>query len=594
MKMVKLTINGDAVSAPAGTTILQAAKQAGIDIPTLCDHPALSSIGACRVCVVEVAGQRNLQAACVFPISEGMEVLTESPRVTKARKLVLDMIFAERNHYCMYCEASGDCELQALGYRYGLDHFTYSTYTTQFGLDASRKDFVMEQNRCVLCSRCIRACSDLVANHTLGLRRRGAKSMVHADANIPFGESSCVECGTCMQVCPTGALFDKRSAFMGRDKQVEHVKSTCGQCSIGCSTDIITRGGNVLRIEGDWDGAVNGGLLCKLGRFNPLYESRQRITTPLVRRKGKLEEATWSEALQTVAKQAEKADAGETGVLTSSFATNEALYILDTVFHKELKVKNRGMLNAAAPDLAKKQKGKLSAIASSDVILVVGADPVAGQPVASFFVKRAVDKGARLIVVDGTENGLAPFAYTTLPMDEIDKAVAIAARADSPIVLYGAGVTKKAAAELKKLEGKASFVALEPGANTYGATAFGFNNGFKPDALKFLYVLLGEQDWDGREIFDKLDKKAFTVVQASFVSPATEQADVVLPMAIWSERAGSLTNTEGTVQHVSKAIEPSGEAKADWDILSLLADKLGKKVGKSLEEITAQAVKELN
>lgn len=594
MKMVKMTINGDAVSAPAGKTILQAAKQAGISIPTLCDHPALESIGACRICVVEVAGQRNLQAACVFPISEGMEVLTESPRVTKARKLVLDMIFAERNHYCMYCEASGDCELQALGYRYKLDHFTYSTYTAPYPLDASRKDFIVEQNRCVLCSRCIRACSDLVANHTLGLRRRGAKSMIHADANVPFGSSSCIECGTCLQVCPTGALFDKRSSFMGRDKQVEYLKSTCGQCSIGCSMEIVTRGGSVLRIEGDWDGAVNGGLLCKLGRFNPLYDERQRITTPLLRRKGKLEQATWNEALQTVAKQIGKTDAAEIGVLTSSFATNEALYLLDALFHKELKATNRGLLNDTAPTLFKKQKGTLANIATSDVILVVGADPVKDQPVASFFVKRAVDKGARLIVIDGADNGLAPFAYLNLTMAEINKAVEIAARADSPLVLYGAGVTEKAAAALKKLEAKASFVALEPGANTYGAAAFGFNNGFKPESLKLLYILLGEQNWDSRELLKKMDKNTFTVVQASFASPLTEQADVVLPMAIWSERSGSLTNTDGTVQQVSKALEPSGEAKADWDILSLLAGKLGKKIGTSLEEISAQAVKELN
>jgi len=594
MKMVNITINGSTVSAPAGNTILQAARQAGIYIPTLCEHPALESIGACRMCVVEVTGQRNLQAACVFPITEGMEVLTETPRVDKARKLVLDMIFAERNHYCMYCESSGDCELQALGYRYGLDHFVYTTYTASFGLDASRKDFVMEQNRCVLCSRCIRACGDLVANHTLGLRRRGAKSMVHADANVPFGESSCIECGTCLQVCPTGALFDKRSAFMGRDTQVEHVKSTCGQCSIGCSMDIVIRGGNVLRIDGDWDGAVNGGLLCKIGRFNPLYDERVRIATPLIRKKGKLEESTWSAALQAIAKEMGRTDAAQMGVLTSSFATNEALYLLNAVFCKELKAKNRGLLNDTAPALFKKAEGKLIDIGKSDVILIAGADPVADQPVASFFVKRAVDKGARLIVVDGPDNGLAPFAHMNLPMADIAQAVAVAARSDAPFVLYGAGVTKQAAAELKKLEGKASFVALSPGANTYAAAAFGFNGSFKPESLSFLYILQGEQPWDGKDILPKLDKKAFTVVQASFESPATAQADVVLPMAIWSERSGSVTNTEGTVQKCSQAVKPLGEAKADWDILSMLAAKLGQKAGKSLEDITAQAVKELN
>lgn len=219
MAKIRVIINGREVLAPLGVTVLQAAQLEGIDIPTLCHHRALMPIGACRICVVEIKGQRNLQAACAFPISEGMEIETESPRVVSARKLILDMLFSERNHYCPFCEISGDCELQNLGYRYGIDHWVYPTYTKGFPVDATRKYFVMEQNRCVLCQRCARACGELVANHTLGLRERGAESMIHADANMPFGESTCISCGTCMQVCPTGSLVDRRSSFMGRGDQ---------------------------------------------------------------------------------------------------------------------------------------------------------------------------------------------------------------------------------------------------------------------------------------------------------------------------------------------------------------------------------------
>lgn len=205
MTMVTISMNGQEVSAPSGSTILQAAKLAGIDIPTLCHHQALVPVGACRICLVEVAGQRSLQTACTFPINSGMQVQTESPRVVSARKLVLDLLFSERNHYCMYCEMSGDCELQNLGYRYGIDHWVYPAYTKPFPVDATHKYILMEHNRCVLCWRCMRACGELVANHTLGLRQRGAETMIHADMNLPFGESSCVSCGTCRQVCPTGA-----------------------------------------------------------------------------------------------------------------------------------------------------------------------------------------------------------------------------------------------------------------------------------------------------------------------------------------------------------------------------------------------------
>ena len=136
-------------------------------------------------------------------------------------------------------------------------------------------------------ARCIRACDELVANHTLGLGQRGSESMVRADANIPLGESSCISCGTCTQVCPTGALFYKRSAFMGKDSLTQKVKSTCNQCGIGCGTEVVTRGGNILCILGDWDAPVNKGLLCKMGRFEPLYDSRKRLTEPLLRTKEK-------------------------------------------------------------------------------------------------------------------------------------------------------------------------------------------------------------------------------------------------------------------------------------------------------------------
>lgn len=594
MSQVALTIDNIKVEVKPGTTVLEAAKQAGIDIPTLCHHSSLVPIGACRICVVEVEGQRNLQAACVFPVMEGMVVQTESPRVVQARKFVLDMLFSERNHYCPFCEASGDCELQNLGYRYGIDHWVYLTYTKAFPVDATRQYFMMDHNRCVLCGRCIRACNELVANHTLGLRQRGAKSMVHADANLSFGESSCISCGSCMQVCPTGALSDNRSAFMGRDIQSEHVKSICSQCSVGCGIDIVTRAGHVLRIESDWEAAVNGGMLCKSGRFDPLDEKRQRIAVPLVRRQGQLQPASWSEALQVVAKRIDGAGAQGMGVLVSSGATNEALYLLNKLFRKELGVTNVGLLDGAAPKPFKRSGGSLADIVQSDVILAVGADPVKDQPIASFLMKRAVDRGARLVIVGGGEgNGLDPFAYQNLGMADIQQAVDMAANADRPVVLYGVGISEVAVKTLKKLEKKAAFISLEPGVNSRAAAAFGFDNGFKPSASKLFYVLSGEKEWAGGDLLEKMGKDAFVVVQASFVSPLTEKADVVLPTTVWSERTGSLTNTEGRVLKLNQAVEPEGEAKQDWEVLSLLADTLGKKAGASLDDISVQAAKEL-
>jgi len=593
MAKIRVIINGNEVLAPLGATVLEAASQAGITIPTLCHHRALKPIGACRICVVDIKGQRNLQAACAFPISEGMEIETENPRVVAARKLILDMLFSERNHYCPFCEASGDCELQNLGYRYGIDHWVYPTYTEEFGLDATRATFVMDQNRCVLCQRCARGCGELVANHTLGLRQRGAESMIHADAEVPFGQSTCISCGTCLEVCPTGAIIDRRSSFMGRGDQSEYVKSVCSKCSVGCGMQIMTRGGNVLRIESDWDSPVNGGLLCKIGRFDPLYDNRTRLAQPMLRRKGKLEPASWSDALKAIAKRLDDAEAKEIGLLVSGDATNEALYLAGRLFQKEMRAKNVGLLSGAAPEWIDKKPGTFNDLVGSGMILVVGANPAKDQPVASFIVKRLVDKGARLVVVDDGENGLSPFAETTLKLADIGKALEMAGEVDRVTVLYGTGLTEKAARTLKKLGKKTAYVALEPGFNTRAAVTLGMNNGFKASAAKVLYVLQGEKDWDSSEILTAAGNGAFIVAQASYASALTDRADVVLPSAIWSERSGSLTNTEGSILMANRAVEPAGEAKPDWEILSLLADKLGKKLGASFDDISARAAKEL-
>lgn len=584
---INIMINGQKISTQSGITILQAARQAGIDIPTLCDHPALSSAGACRICVVEVKGQRNLQTACTFPVTEGMEIQTDSPQTIKARKLVLDMLFSERNHFCPYCEASGSCELQSLGYRYGIDHWVFPTYTKRFPLDASHKYYLMEHNRCILCSRCVRACEEIVANHTLGLRQRGNESMINADTNIPLGASSCVSCGTCVEVCPTGALSDKRSAFTGRNNQTEKIKTTCNKCSVGCGMEIIVRDGNVLRIGSDWDAPVNKGLLCVYGRYEPLQDERRRVTEPLLRKKGNPTPINWTQAMQTLARKIKSTPSKDIGFMASSDATNEAFYLIDKIFRSELKIDNIGLMDKSTPVISQKPLGSVSAVVSGDVILLIGADPAKDQPVASFMIKRAVDHGSRLIIVDDEENGLSPFAYMNLSSHEVDTAVDMLKRAQHPFIVYGVGIAPRAIEILKNIGDKADFLTIEPGVNTKAAAAIKLNNDCNPSSAKLLYILAGEQNDSGVDLIKDIPRKSFVVVQTSYLSPLTERADLVLPAAIWSERSGSLTNTTGLVQMAHKAIEPPGAAKVDWEILSLLAEKLDKKIDVSIEETAA-------
>ena len=575
MSTITITMNGQKVSAQPGQSILRAAQAAGIDIPTLCHHPALAPIGACRVCLVEVTGQRTLQPACTFPVADRMEVQTESPKVVRARKFVLDLIFSERNHFCMTCTVSGGCELQDLGYRYGLDHWTYPTYTQRFPVDASPPHHLLDHNRCVLCRRCLRACAELVANHTLDLRQRGANTMVTADMDVPLGESTCVNCGTCVNVCPTGALIDKRSAFMARPPEVERVATVCSQCSLGCGVNVVMHRGQVLRLESQWDAPVSGGLLCRMGRFEALADGRPRLLEPMLKDKGQHVPVSWEAALATASQRLGATAPPRLGVFTTSRLTNEAMGLLHAIFVKHLKAAHRGASHAAAPGMPACRCGKLADIADSDLVLVAGSDPARNQPVASFLIKRALDRGARLVTVESRPTDLTAFAETTFPPQQISKAVALARAAEKPVVIYGAGLTPAEATALRKLEAKAVFIPLHPGVNTLTAETLELNGKMDAAACDTLFIAAGEENGTIEAITQKARPKAFVIVQASYGSALADRADLVLPMATWLERSGTFTNTEGTIHRAHAALTPSGQSRPDWDILGRLAERLG-------------------
>lgn len=587
MSTITITMNGQKVSARPGQTILRAAQAAGIDIPTLCHHPALAPIGACRVCLVEVAGQRTLQPACTFPVADRMEVQTESPKVVRARKFVLELIFSERNHFCMTCEMSGGCELQDLGYRYGLDHWTYPTYTQRFPVDASPPHHLLDHNRCVLCRRCLRACAELVANHTLDLRLRGANTMLTADMDVPLGESTCVNCGTCVNVCPTGALIDKRSAFMARPADVERVATVCSQCSLGCGVNVVMHRGHVLRLESLWDAPVNGGLLCRTGRFEALADGRPRLLAPMLKEKGQHVPVSWEAALAAASQRLGATAPKRLGLFTTTRLTNEAMGLLHAIFVKHLKAAQRGASHGAAPGMAACRCGKLADIADSDLILLAGSDPARDQPVASFLIKRALDRGARLVTVESRPTELTAFAETILTPRQISQAVALARAAEKPVVIYGAGLTPAAATALRKLATKAVFIPLHPGVNTLTAETLALNGKLNAAACDTLFIAAGEENGTMEAVMQKAAPKAFVIVQASYGSALTDRADLVLPMATWLERSGTFTNTEGTIHRAHAALTPSGQSRPDWDILGRLAERLGLDAAIAKEAILA-------
>lgn len=225
MSVVTLTINGETVSAQEGQTLLSVLRDHGVDVPTLCHLDGLSERGGCRLCLVELAGSNKLQASCVTTVQEGMVVQTHTDRLLAYRKQILEMLFAERNHVCAVCVMNGNCELQWQAAQAGMDHVRYDYLHPDLPMDASHDRFVLDHNRCILCTRCVRVCDEVEGAHTWDVMGRGINSLVITDLHQPWGSSaSCTSCGKCVQVCPTGALFAKGATVAEMEKQHDFLR----------------------------------------------------------------------------------------------------------------------------------------------------------------------------------------------------------------------------------------------------------------------------------------------------------------------------------------------------------------------------------
>jgi predicted molibdopterin-dependent oxidoreductase YjgC len=304
--MPKITLNGETVEAQEGQTLLEIAREQGYYVPSLCFHPKVGQSGICRICAVEVEGARGLVMSCITQATEGMVVRTETEQVLEARRMVVDLLLSDGKHDCLSCEMCGTCELQDAAYHLGIMKPSYPMDAPPVAMDLSHPMIIRNPNKCIHCYRCIKACNEVVVNEVLDMGYRGNQSVVVADQMLPLGESSCVGCGECVQICPTGALVEKKSKGKGRTWELEKVRTTCPYCGVGCQLILhVDRAKNrVVKVTGDEEGPSNLGMLCVKGRFAfDFPASENRLTQPLIKKNGKHVPVSWDEALDYTAQR---------------------------------------------------------------------------------------------------------------------------------------------------------------------------------------------------------------------------------------------------------------------------------------------------
>ncbi len=418
-EMVTLTIDGREVSVPAGTSVMRAAAEVGGSIPKLCATDNMKAYGSCRLCLVEIEGARGTPASCTTPVGPGMKVKTQTPRLDKLRKGVMELYISDHPLDCLTCSANNDCELQdqaaAVGLRdvrYGYEGDNHLGAQT----DGSNPYFDFDPSKCIVCSRCVRACDEVQGTFALTIDSRGFASKVSAgQTGDDFLSSECVSCGACVQACPTATLQEKSVKAIGKPERA--VVTTCAYCGVGCTFRAEMRGEQLVRMVPWKDGKANRGHSCVKGRFAYGYANHQdRILNPMIRDTidEPWREVSWEEALSFTANriQAIKAQHGARalGGITSSRCTNEETYLVQKLIRSVFGANNvdtcarvchsptgYGLKTTFGTSAGTQD---FDSVMDSDVILLIGANPTDGHPVFGSRMKRRLRQGAKLIVID--------------------------------------------------------------------------------------------------------------------------------------------------------------------------------------------------
>ena len=417
---LKVKIDGIEVEVPNGTSVMRAAAEAGIQVPKLCATDSLNAFGSCRMCLVEIDGKKGTPASCTTPCEQGMVVKTQTPKVERLRRGVMELYISDHPLDCLTCPANGDCELQDMAgvvglrdVRYGFEGSNHLNEET----DSSNPYFSYDSSKCIVCNRCVRACDEIQGTLALTIQGRGFNSRVSA-GGTDFMSSECVSCGACVQACPTATLQEKNVIDLGMPTRT--VLTTCAYCGVGCSFKAELRGDELVRMVPYKDGGANEGHSCVKGRFAWGYASHpDRKTKPLIRQKitDPWQEVSWEEAISFAAQGLkniqQKYGKQAIGGITSSRCTNEEVFVVQKMIRTAFgnnNVDTCARVCHSPTGYGLKQTFGTSAgtqdfksVAKSDVIMVIGANPFAAHPVFASRMKRRLRQGAKLIVLDPRE-----------------------------------------------------------------------------------------------------------------------------------------------------------------------------------------------
>ena len=600
--MPKLTIDGIAVEVPVGSTVLQAAEAAGIEIPRFCYHDRLSIAGNCRMCLVEIEKTPPKPiSSCTYPVAEGMVVHTDTPMVRNGRRGVMEFLLINHPLDCPICDQGGECDLQDQALGYGADHSRY----------AENKRAVKDKNlgplvqtvmtRCIHCTRCIRFISEVAGVPELGATARGEHMEVGTYVEKALGSELS---GNIIDLCPVGALTSKPYAFVARSWELQKVDSVDVLDAIGTNIRIDARGPQVLRILPRINEDVNEEWLGDKSRFAIDGLTRRRLDRPWVRENGKLRAATWTEAFGTIAAKLKPLKGEQIGAIAGDLADAESILALKDLF-----------TSLASPNLDCRQDGarldatrrdfycfntSIAGIDEADAILIVGSNPRKEAPVLNARIRKRWLSGGVPIGSIGdaadltypvTQLGSGPAVLNDLYGDHHDFAKVLAA-AKKPLIIVGQGALARpdgsavlaAAWRLAANVGALSsewhgFNVLHTAAARVGALDIGFvpgPNGKSVDAMLGggveLLWLLGADEFDA----SRIGAGTFVVYQGHHGDAGAHRADVILPGAAYTEKSGTYVNTEGRAQRGFKAVYPPGEAREDWTILRAFSATIGK------------------